>query len=136
MKELETLKKNMKFYRQEYGWSQEDLAARMNVSRSVVSRLETGEQAPELNYLISLSNAFEVSIDQLLGREDIENTILHEVYERYETKHQLSEIVEYLVKTPQMLEQLERLMLMKSKNRKHAENVIVHAIQEIQKIIE
>ncbi|KEZ48841.1 MULTISPECIES: helix-turn-helix domain-containing protein [Metabacillus] len=136
MKELETLKKNMKFYRQEYGWSQEDLAARMNVSRSVVSRLETGEQAPELNYLISLSNAFEVSIDQLLGREEIENTILHEVYERYETKHQLSEIVEYLVKTPQMLEQLERLMMMKSKNRKHAENVIVHAIQEIQKIIE
>ncbi|MGD6794136.1 helix-turn-helix domain-containing protein [Metabacillus indicus] len=136
MKELETLKKNMKFYRQEYGWSQEDLAARMNVSRSVVSRLETGEQAPELNYLISLSNAFEVSIDQLLGREEIENTILHEVYERYKTKHQLSEIVEYLVKTPQMLEQLERLMMMKSKNRKHAENVIVHAIQEIQKIIE
>ncbi|WP_191566659.1 helix-turn-helix domain-containing protein [Metabacillus idriensis] len=40
----------------------------MNVSRPVITRLETGEQAPELSYLISLSNAFNVSIDHLLGR--------------------------------------------------------------------
>ncbi|WP_412059731.1 helix-turn-helix domain-containing protein [Metabacillus idriensis] len=46
----------------------EQLAERMNVSRPVITRLETGEQAPELSYLISLSNTFNVSIDHLLGR--------------------------------------------------------------------
>lgn len=57
MNELETLKMNIKFYRNQFGWSQ--LAERMNVSRPVITRLETGEQAPELSYLISLSNAYE-----------------------------------------------------------------------------
>ncbi|QNG61772.1 hypothetical protein H4O14_01270 [Bacillus sp. PAMC26568] len=56
-------------------------------------RLEKGEQAPELSYLISLSNAFNVSIDHLLGRIEKENPIFHEVYARYETESNLAVII-------------------------------------------
>lgn len=136
MNELETLKMNIKFYRVGFGWSQDQLAERMNVSRSVITRLESGEQAPELSYLISLSNAFNVSIDHLLGRNKKENPILHEVYARYETESNLEEIIDYLVKTPHLLEQIERVTLLKSKTRKHVEELLISNIEHILKIIE
>ena len=51
------------------GWSQEELAERMNVSRQAVSRWESGAAKPDADKIIGLCDLFGVSADYLL-RED------------------------------------------------------------------
>lgn len=50
------------------GFSQEQLADLINVSRQAISKWETAESQPDLTKLILLSNVFEVSLDELCGR--------------------------------------------------------------------
>lgn len=49
------------------GWSQEDLAERVYVTRQAVSRWENGETVPNTETLKLLSKLFDVSINTLLG---------------------------------------------------------------------
>lgn len=51
------------------GWSQEALAARVQVSRQAVSKWETGDAMPDLPKLLALADALEMSLDALCGRE-------------------------------------------------------------------
>lgn len=52
--------------RRQHGWSQEDLAARLGVSRQSVSKWESGTSVPELERIIELSRIFGISTDALL----------------------------------------------------------------------
>ena len=56
--------------RKEKGWSQEDLALQMGVSRQSVSKWESMSSLPDLDKIIKLSNLFGVSTDYLLGCTD------------------------------------------------------------------
>ena len=51
------------------GLSQEDLAAKIQVSRQAVSKWETSEAMPDLNKVLSLADALDISLDTLCGRE-------------------------------------------------------------------
>ena len=51
------------------GMTQEELAAKLNVSRQAVSKWETGESLPDLYKLASLADELGVSTDELCGRE-------------------------------------------------------------------
>lgn len=51
------------------GMTQEELAAKLNVSRQAVSKWETGESLPDLYKLASLADELGVSTDVLCGRE-------------------------------------------------------------------
>lgn len=51
------------------GWSQEDLAAKIQVSRQAVSKWEHGDAVPDLPKLVALADALEMSLDALCGRE-------------------------------------------------------------------
>lgn len=51
------------------GLSQEELAARIQVSRQAVSKWETGDAMPDLNKLLALADALDISLDALCGRE-------------------------------------------------------------------
>jgi transcriptional regulator with XRE-family HTH domain len=53
--------------------SQEQLAEKLNVSRQAVSKWESGQGYPEIDKLIHLSNIFEISLDELLKKETIDN---------------------------------------------------------------
>lgn len=53
--------------RKERGWSQDELAERLFVTRQAVSRWETGETVPNVDTLKRLSALFDVSINTLLG---------------------------------------------------------------------
>ena len=62
--------------RKKAGWSQEELAAQMNVSRQSVSKWESAQSIPDLDKIIRLSQLFGVSTDYLLKDEleDMEET--------------------------------------------------------------
>ena len=57
--------------RKKNGWSQEELAEKMNVSRQSVSKWEGAQSVPDLNKILLLSQIFGVSTDYLL-KDDIE----------------------------------------------------------------
>lgn len=50
------------------GISQYELAARMKLSRGQLANYEQGTREPDFNTLIALADFFEVSLDNLLGR--------------------------------------------------------------------
>lgn len=54
--------------RKQRGWSQEQLGEQLHVTRQTISKWETGATTPELNKLIELSELFDLSIDELVGR--------------------------------------------------------------------
>ena len=55
--------------RRQNGWSQEELADQLNVSRQAVSKWEGGTSIPDLDKILKLSALFEVSTDYLLKDE-------------------------------------------------------------------
>ncbi len=52
--------------RKKNGWSQEELADRMNVSRQAVSKWESSQAMPDLEKILQLSELFGVTTDYLL----------------------------------------------------------------------
>lgn len=57
------------FLRKQKGWSQEELADRLEISRQSVSKWESGASVPELDKIIGMSHIFGVSTDFLLKDE-------------------------------------------------------------------
>ncbi len=55
--------------RKRQGWSQEELASRLNVSRQSVSKWESAMSVPELDKILMLSQLFGVTTDYLLKDE-------------------------------------------------------------------
>ncbi len=64
---------NLTIFRKQRGLSQEALAEKLGISRQAVSKWETGDSAPDLYNLISLSDALDVSVDRLCGRTGFQN---------------------------------------------------------------
>lgn len=60
--------------RKQRGWSQEELGSQINVTRQTVSKWEMGQSTPELEKLMELAKLFHISIDQLVGLEETEET--------------------------------------------------------------
>ena len=56
--------------RKKKGWSQEELAERLGVSRQSVSKWESGASLPDLNRVLELSRIFQVTTDFLLKDEE------------------------------------------------------------------
>lgn len=57
--------------RKKNGWSQEELAEKLSVSRQAVSKWESAQSTPDLQKIIRLAELFEVSTDYLLRDEII-----------------------------------------------------------------
>ncbi len=57
------------YLRKKSGWSQEELAEQINVSRQSISKWEGAQSIPELEKIIKLSELFGVSTDYLLKDE-------------------------------------------------------------------
>ena len=51
------------------GWTQRELASRANMSPSLVAQYELYRHEPSLGSLIGLSDAFQISIDKLVGHK-------------------------------------------------------------------
>jgi len=52
--------------RRQKGWSQEELASQLDVSRQAVSKWESGASFPDLDKILKLSGLFDVTTDYLL----------------------------------------------------------------------
>ena len=84
------LQNNIKTYRKERGLTQEELAIRVNVVRQTVSKWEKGLSVPDADMLQKIAEVLEISVSQLLGREEEPER------DRNEVAEQLSRINEQL----------------------------------------
>ncbi|MBR3788739.1 MAG: helix-turn-helix transcriptional regulator [Clostridia bacterium] len=70
---------NLKRLRREKDLTQEELAAHLGISFQAISKWERDESYPDITILPALSNYFKISIDELVGMEEIKRA---EEYER------------------------------------------------------
>ena len=62
------LGENIKFYRKELGLTQQSLAEKLNGNKSLISNYENGYSTPDIWVLIKLADIFNISLDELVGR--------------------------------------------------------------------
>ena len=74
--------------RKQNGWSQEELAAKLNISRQSVSKWESTASIPDLDKIIKLSEIFGVSTDYLLKDELEEDTNAAAVKDTYDAENE------------------------------------------------
>ena len=68
----ETFGQRLARLRKEKGLTQEEVANKIVISPQAVSKWENGNSEPDLNTLNQLADIFDVSVDELLGRENKE----------------------------------------------------------------
>jgi putative transcriptional regulator len=59
------MKNNVRELRAEKGWSQADLADRLNVSRQTVNAIETGRYDPSLPLAFALAKLFKCKVEDI-----------------------------------------------------------------------
>ena len=64
--------------RKKYGYSQEELADKLGLSRQAVSKWERAEASPDTDNLICLAKLYGVSLDELLATDEDLDTIVQE----------------------------------------------------------
>jgi len=77
-----TLAEKLLQLRKKEGYSQEELANKLNVSRQAISRWEMGTSVPDSNNVLQLSKLFSVSTDYLLNDEYTSDEDLPKVKEK------------------------------------------------------
>lgn len=72
--------------RKKNGYSQEELAAKLGLSRQAISKWERAEASPDTDNLICLAKLYGVSLDELLKNDDDVETIVKEQMNSNEEK--------------------------------------------------
>lgn len=81
--------------RKKNGWSQEELASKLGVSRQAVSKWESSGSIPDLQRILQMSELFGVTTDYLL-KDEIEEERLNEYVETKTIKVSMEEANQYL----------------------------------------
>ena len=81
--------------RKKNGWSQEELANKLGVSRRAVSKWESSGSIPDLQRILQISELFGVTTDYLL-KDEIEEEPLNEYVETKTIKVSMEEANQYL----------------------------------------
>lgn len=66
---------NLKFLRKQSGLTQQQLAEKLNTSRSCISNYESGARQPDNETIKMIADLFDVSVDYLFGRSEVKTLI-------------------------------------------------------------
>jgi transcriptional regulator with XRE-family HTH domain len=75
------------------GYTQEQIAEKVNISYQAVSKWENDITSPDISILGELANILEVTVDELLGRIDPNKVTLVEETKRKELKNMVLKII-------------------------------------------
>lgn len=77
--------------RDKFGWTQEDLAKKLGISRAALSHYEKNRREPDFETLTKLADLFHVSIDYLVGRTNNPGSLLDEDVRAFTDQLELSD---------------------------------------------
>jgi len=108
---MKTLGKKIRLLRHQKGWSQEDVAKRLDISIPAFSKIETGITDVNLSRLEQISTLFEMSVVQLLTFNDTEqqekyNSDLEILTKKVQDRE--TEVIELQKKVIELYEELRR----------------------------
>lgn len=72
------LSEKLTIIRKKKGYSQEEAAEKLNVTRQTISNWETGQTSPSIEQSISIAKLYKISLDELTDN-DIRNVIENKV---------------------------------------------------------
>lgn len=93
--------KRLKELRELNGYSQEELARQLNISRSRVGMYEQGRREPDFEMLEAIADLFNVNMDYLLKKEALHSEL---------TQDELLILAEYRDSDSQTKEMVKRLL--------------------------
>lgn len=108
---MNTLGKKIRLLRHQKGWSQEDVAKRLDISIPAFSKIETGITDVNLSRLNQISKLFELSLVQLLAttesEEDKEKVdLVNDLTQKLQVRE--VEVIELQKKVIDLYEQLHK----------------------------
>lgn len=96
--------------RKKNGWSQEELAEKLSVSRQSVSKWESGQSVPDLNRILELARIFGVTTDYLL-KDEIEEAENVDGFKSTESSKKLRKVT---------MEEADEFLRIKTKRHYHS----------------
>lgn len=72
----ETARHRLRSLRMARGWSLDELASRSHIGASTISRIETGRRRLALDHLVTLAQALDTTIDELLIDDEAEDVVI------------------------------------------------------------
>ena len=69
----QTLAENIRILRKQHGWTQTDLAEKLDCTQEMIAYYEKGERKPPSNKIPLMANILGVSIDELYGTKPVKN---------------------------------------------------------------
>jgi len=111
---LQQMAYNIKFFREQNGWTQEELAQKIHGSRSSIAKWENNSGTPDIEFLIKLCDIFNITLDQLVGRHSYKEDLLRDFKRIYRLDadtydKNIVEIIEYTMTHPQFKNEVLRL---------------------------
>lgn len=108
---MNALGKKIRLLRHQKGWSQEDVAKRLDISIPAFSKIETGITDVNLSRLNQISKLFGMSLVQLLSTSDSEEERqaqdeIDELNNKLQTRE--AEVIELQKKVIELYEQLHK----------------------------
>ncbi|GAA5417835.1 hypothetical protein Pryu01_02911 [Paraliobacillus ryukyuensis] len=133
---------NIRYYRNKQQWTQQELADKLNISRSVIAKWENGDVTPDLLSTVKLSKLFEQTIDHLVGQKSYHDEQLSEYQQLYDAKvnlsvnsdKELSSIIDYIYKHPLFREQIEQMRKLPVKRQRAVHRMLKSIISEAKRL--
>ena len=83
------------------GYTQSELAKRLNISKSTISMYENGNREPDFETLELIADFFNIDIDYLLGRTD-KTTLTPETVGQYYANEETKQIAQEIFENPDL----------------------------------
>lgn len=130
---------NIRFLREQKDWTQQKLADHLVISRSTVTKWENNQLSPDMTSLIKLSHVFGVTIDYLVGNTVHQEDILKEFKKIYRSNaitfdDEAVSLVEYIMKFPDLKEQIHRLSKLPIKKQLSIHKLIENMVDQYELI--
>ena len=75
---MQTYQIRLRQLREDHDKTQTEIAEYLGINQTVYSRYETGKRQPSIDIIIQLADLFGVTVDYLLGRQEVEDSTLSE----------------------------------------------------------
>lgn len=136
---LDIIAYNIKFFREQKGWTQQKLADLIVTSRSNIAKWESNTAVPDIQSLIKLCDLFHVSLDLFVGRQSLGSELLLDFKRIYASDttafdEDVVDIVEYIIKYPAFKEEIYRLKKLPFKNQLSIHELFSNIITQIEKL--
>lgn len=136
---LEKLASNIRFFRKQNEWTQQELAEQLKLSRSVIAKWENNLATPDIDSLIKLSHIFKVRLEHLVGMKSFHDDVVKEFKRIYHLttdsiEHEVFELVEYLMTNPKLKNEVNRMRKLPLQKQKSVQTLLSHIINEYEQI--